>query len=51
MIGLKMDIARQVEAGDAYIDLDRANAADQWAQIKKENPRKYRLFRSWIWLT
>jgi D-arabinitol dehydrogenase (NADP+) len=44
MIGLKMDIARQVEAGDAYIDLDRANAADQWAQIKKENPRKY-----WDW--
>jgi len=37
-----MDIARQVEAGDAYIDLDRANAAEQWAQIKKENPRKCR---------
>lgn len=39
--GLKMDIARQVEAGDAYIDLDRANAADQWAQIKKENPHGF----------
>jgi len=36
--GIKMDIARKVEAGDAYIDLDRANAADQWAQIKKDNP-------------
>lgn len=40
-----MDIARQVEAGDAYIDLDRANAAEQWAQIKKENPRKCLLSR------
>jgi D-arabinitol dehydrogenase (NADP+) len=44
-----MDIARQVEAGDAYIDLDRANAADQWAQIKKENPRKYWLSSSKDW--
>ncbi|KAL7419572.1 N-terminal acetyltransferase A complex catalytic subunit ard1 [Cryptotrichosporon argae] len=36
--GIKMDLARQVEAADEYIDLDRANAEAQWAQIKKDNP-------------
>lgn len=36
--GIKMDIARKVNAADAYIDLDRANAKEQWAQIKKDNP-------------
>ncbi|KAK1927543.1 chaperonin 10-like protein [Papiliotrema laurentii] len=36
--GIKMDIARKVEAADAYIDLDRQNAKEQWAQIKKDNP-------------
>jgi len=39
--GIKMDIARKVEAADAYIDLDRANADEQWAQIKKDNPCKF----------
>jgi len=33
-----MDIARKVEAADAYIDLERENADAQWAQIKKDNP-------------
>lgn len=36
--GLKMDLARKIGAGDAYIDLDRQNADAQWAQIKKDNP-------------
>jgi D-arabinitol dehydrogenase (NADP+) len=36
--GVKMDLARKIEAGDSYIDLDRANAETQWAQIKKDNP-------------
>lgn len=36
--GIKMDIARKVEAADTYIDLDRENAKEQWAQIKKDNP-------------
>ncbi|WWC60306.1 chlorophyll synthesis pathway protein BchC [Kwoniella dejecticola CBS 10117] len=36
--GIKMDIARKVDAADAYIDLDRKDAASQWAQIKKDNP-------------
>ncbi|TYJ59239.1 chlorophyll synthesis pathway protein BchC [Cryptococcus floricola] len=36
--GLKMDLARKVDAADSYIDLDRNDAANQWAQIKKDNP-------------
>jgi hypothetical protein len=36
--GVKMDLARTVDAADAYIDLERANADEQWAQIKKDNP-------------
>ncbi|WVQ79105.1 chlorophyll synthesis pathway protein BchC [Cryptococcus sp. DSM 104549] len=36
--GIKMDIARKVEAADAYIDLDRADAKAQWAKIKEDNP-------------
>jgi D-arabinitol dehydrogenase (NADP+) len=33
-----MDIARRINAADAYIDLDRANADEQWDRIKAENP-------------
>jgi D-arabinitol dehydrogenase (NADP+) len=38
--GLKMDIARKVQAADHYIDLerDRDEAKKQWAQIKEDNP-------------
>lgn len=36
--GLKMDIARKIQAADEYIDLDRKDAANQWAQLKKDNP-------------
>lgn len=36
--GMKMDIARKIEAADEYIDLDRKDAAQQWAQLKKDNP-------------
>lgn len=36
--GIKMDLARQLDAGDAYIDLDRKDALAQWAQIKTDNP-------------
>ncbi|RSH87031.1 N-terminal acetyltransferase A complex catalytic subunit ard1 [Saitozyma podzolica] len=35
---MKMDIARRINAADAYIDLDRANADDQWESIKADNP-------------
>ncbi|KAK4688390.1 hypothetical protein P7C73_g1720, partial [Tremellales sp. Uapishka_1] len=36
--GLKMDLARQLDAGDEYIDLDRQDAKAQWAKIKSDNP-------------
>ena len=38
--GIKMDIARKIEAADSYIDLDRSSADAQWAQLKKDNPRE-----------
>lgn len=38
--GIKMDIARKVEAADTYLDLerDREAAKKQWAQLKEDNP-------------
>lgn len=34
--GMKMDIARQLDAADEYIDLDRENPEAQWAKIKED---------------
>lgn len=34
-----MDLARQIDAGDTYIDLDRSDAKAQWDKIKTDNPR------------
>lgn len=39
--GIKMDIARKVEAADEYIDLDRSNPGPQWAKLKEDNPCTY----------
>jgi len=36
--GMKMDIARKINAADEYIELDRKDAKAQWAQLKKDNP-------------
>jgi D-arabinitol dehydrogenase (NADP+) len=36
--GIKMDIAKDLEAADEYIELDRQNPRAQWEQIKKDNP-------------
>ncbi|KAG1759172.1 chaperonin 10-like protein, partial [Suillus occidentalis] len=36
--GIKMDIARQLEAGDEYIELDRQNPDAQWQKLKDDNP-------------
>ncbi|KAH7910365.1 chaperonin 10-like protein [Hygrophoropsis aurantiaca] len=36
--GIKTKIARELEAGDEYIELDRENPDAQWAQVKKEYP-------------
>lgn len=39
--GLKMEIARNIQAADEYIELDRKDAAGQWAQLKKDNPHGF----------
>ncbi|KAH8918408.1 GroES-like protein [Atractiella rhizophila] len=36
--GMKMDIARKINAADEYIDLDRKDAEAQWAKLKQDNP-------------
>lgn len=40
--GIKMDIARKVQAADHYLDLerDRDEAKKQWDQLKADNPCK-----------
>lgn len=36
--GIKMDIAKKLNAADEYIELDRQNPGPQWEQLKKDNP-------------
>ncbi|KAJ6590588.1 chaperonin 10-like protein [Mycena vulgaris] len=36
--GIKMDIAKDLDAGDEYIELDRQNPDAQWAKLKADNP-------------
>ena len=36
--GLKMDLAKKLEAADVYIELSRDNPETQFEQIKKDNP-------------
>ncbi|KAH9852438.1 NADP+-dependent D-mannitol dehydrogenase [Lenzites betulinus] len=36
--GIKMDIAKQLEAGDEYVELDRENPSAQWEELKQKNP-------------
>ncbi|KAF5345350.1 hypothetical protein D9758_008466 [Tetrapyrgos nigripes] len=36
--GIKMDIAKQLNAADEYIELDRQNPESQWKKLKEDNP-------------
>ncbi|KIM85703.1 hypothetical protein PILCRDRAFT_816905 [Piloderma croceum F 1598] len=36
--GIKIKIAKELEAGHEYIELDRQNPQAQWEKIKQENP-------------
>ncbi|TFY59362.1 hypothetical protein EVG20_g7822 [Dentipellis fragilis] len=36
--GIKTQVAKQLDAGDAYIELDRENPEAQWKQIKEDYP-------------
>lgn len=36
--GLKMDLARSLDAADTYVELSRSDPGPQFEQIKKDNP-------------
>lgn len=36
--GIKMDIAKQLDAADEYIELDRQHPDAQWQKLKDDNP-------------
>ncbi|KAG5219966.1 N-terminal acetyltransferase complex catalytic [Salix suchowensis] len=36
--GIKTQVAKDLDAGDAYIELDRDNPGPQWQQLKEDNP-------------
>jgi len=36
--GIKMDIAKDLEAGDVYVELDRQNPKPQWDKLKEDHP-------------
>lgn len=39
--GIKTQIARELEAGDEYIEFDRDDPASQWAQMKEDYKRGF----------
>jgi D-arabinitol dehydrogenase (NADP+) len=39
--GLKMDLARQLDAADTYVELSRTDAGPQYEQIKAANPHGF----------
>lgn len=36
--GIKMDIAKDLDAGDEYIELDRQDPEAQWKKLREDNP-------------
>lgn len=36
--GIKTQVAKDLDAGDVYIELDRDNPGPQWQQLKDDNP-------------
>ena len=36
--GIKMDLAKKLNAGHEYIELDRENSTSQWEALKQNNP-------------
>lgn len=39
--GLKMDLAKNLEAGDHYVELSRSDPQAQFNQLKKDNPHGF----------
>ena len=36
--GIKMDVAKQLDAGHEYVELDREDPSSQWESLKQKNP-------------
>jgi D-arabinitol dehydrogenase (NADP+) len=36
--GIKMDLAKQLNAADEYVELDRQNPEPQWKKLSEDNP-------------
>lgn len=36
--GIKTEVAKELDAGNVYIELDRENPRPQWEKLKKDNP-------------
>ncbi len=36
--GLKMDLAKKLDAADEYVELSRSNPEEQFNKLKEENP-------------
>lgn len=36
--GIKMDLAKELDCADEYVELDRQNPGAQWEALKKDNP-------------
>ena len=39
--GLKMELAKQLDAADTYVELSRSDPAAQFAQLKRDNPHGF----------
>lgn len=39
--GIKTNVARQIDAGDEYVELDRENPDEQWEKLRKDNLRGF----------
>ena len=39
--GLKMELAKQLDAADTYVELSRNDPAAQFAQLKRDNPHGF----------
>jgi D-arabinitol dehydrogenase (NADP+) len=45
--GLKMDLAKSLDAADHYIELSRSDPESQFAKLKSENPYGFDIGMSW----
>jgi threonine dehydrogenase-like Zn-dependent dehydrogenase len=46
--GIKTQIAKDLDAGDVYIELDRNNPEGQWQQLKQDYPYGFDVVVRWL---